>query len=171
MWWTGLIFAALWVAGCSSAKPPAQEVPEPPDPHKVLADQWAKGSYQVETASANLTDLHDDLSQAAKQSTGEQRESLLDVGDAVSSVGQQIAEFANAPSEAEIDKDFASADEDRLRAIKQINEALTETHEAVDLAKELPPDVAEAVTANLDEAARSLEDAIKAFGGQVKAPG
>jgi|GEM_PF-1842856 len=165
-----MLVASVWMAGCSASKPAADVVPEPPDARQVLAEQWAKGSYQVEAASANLADLHDDLSEAAKQSKGEQRESLLDVGDAVGSVGQQIAEFANAPSKEEILKDFASADEDRLRAIKEINEALVETHEAMDLAKELPADVAEAVTSNLDEAGHSLEDAIKAFGGQVKPP-
>jgi hypothetical protein len=92
------------------------------------------------------------------------------VADAVESVGQQIAEFAETPTEQELKQDFAKADEDRLRAIKTLNESTVETREAMDLANQLEPELADAIGANLDEAAKAQEAAILAFGGKIKVP-
>jgi len=171
--WMFAVVAAVSLTGCQSASPSgaglassAAEV----DPVEILAGQWEKGSYQVEAATTVLADLKDDLATAAKSAKGETKESLLDVADAVESVGQQIAEFAETPTEQELKQDFAKADEDRLRAIKTLNESTVETREAMDLANQLEPELADAIGANLDEAAKAQEAAILAFGGKIKVP-
>jgi hypothetical protein len=170
------LLPAVWLGclvGCQSASPsgngPASSAAEG-DPTVILAEQWEKGSYQVEAATTVLADLKDDLATAAKSAKGETKESLLDVADAVESVGQQIAEFAEAATEQEIKQDFSKADEDRLRAIKTLNESTVETREAMDLANQLEPELADAIGANLDEAAKAQEAAILAFGGAIKVP-
>lgn len=173
----GAVISSIW--GCGPKKsdtvyePPSETSysAEPTNPDEAVATQLREGSVQMAAASDSLASALQEAKRVSSSLKGDAHEAAQDIVDFLDDAGESIAEAAaDPPSEAEVKKDFASADDLRKKRIQDGNEAYKSIEQALGTLEGLRAGIdglqtlGDLITLTLDD----LGDAIEALGGKVE---
>ncbi len=167
------------VAEAATPGPSAIATPSlPADPNEALHEQLSSGHFQL---SATLDSIQEALKlakQIKKDAKGTIAEAMADVVDRIDSCGSTLSEhIEDAPGVADVKKDFAKYDDQRIKTIDDVNDTIAELKEVKGMVAGLTgdtPDLEDEITKLAALIAQAMDDAegtLKAFGGKEQLPG
>ncbi|MGV3617575.1 MAG: hypothetical protein ACO1SV_19795 [Fimbriimonas sp.] len=154
------------------------EAAAPKDGPTALQEQLRGGAYQIDAAMGAMERAMNVVRPLAQDKPDETREALQTIADMLDSAAATIVEFNDAPTLEAVREDFKAADDKRLKAIEEADDARQEVEQAKGvvtdlLSSEPPADVLaqlNQIDDAIEEALDALEAAIEAFGGKVSDP-
>jgi hypothetical protein len=154
------------------------EAAAPKDEPTTLQEQLRGGAYQIDAAMGGMERVMNVVRPLAQDKPDETREALQTIADMLDSAAATIVEFNDAPTLDSVRSDFKAADDRRLKAIEEADDARQEVEQAkgvvTDLLGSEPPADVLAQLKQIDDAIEetldALEAAIEAFGGKVSDP-
>ncbi len=149
-------------------------------PEGKLHDQLSSGSFQAEASVSSITvafGTAELLSKSLKQ--GEASVAVLDVVEVLNFCGKSMTELIDdSPEVAEIKKNFAKFDDQRIKAVEVANDCLHDLDEANGILDSLKPDLNGDALGDLTllqtQIAEAMDDVIgtiEGYGGKVEPVG
>ncbi|MCC6404266.1 MAG: hypothetical protein IT207_09690 [Fimbriimonadaceae bacterium] len=177
-----LVVVLLGLAGCNRKEkslvytPPANEKygADPSDPDLALYEQLRSGSVQMAAVAQTLSEVRDTATGLRGNLGGDAEEALSDILSVLDSVGATVTDLAvDPPTQAQVSRDFAAADDQRKKAIQEGSDAYVELSEAYGMSKSLEEAYPDFIKLSdlLAIAQGDLTEAVQAFGGQIVSVG
>lgn len=155
--------------------------PKEAEPEAPLAGQDTETTPEAKTAAAlragavslgglleTLEEVQTALDKVREGATPELKDGLDEIEEMMASAADAAAEYkTDAPDAAAVKADFAKFDDQRLKAITELNDALVDLRSARGTAESIAEELetVRSLADILGLAVTDLEDAIKAFGG------
>lgn len=179
--------AALALVGCHSGKQTVASAATPStatlspsapaDPNEALRSELSSGIYQL---GATLDSVQAALEQAKtidKDAKADFKQAMDDIVDRLNSCGSTLADYNDEPPSLEtVAKDFKKYDDQRLKAIDDVNDTVTELKEIKGMVSgvagtsDATEDQLTKLAALVDQALEDASGTLDALGGKVQLP-
>lgn len=160
------------VAGCgqkgSEPEAPLAGQDTETSPEAKTAASLRAGSVSLDGLLETLQETQSEIVKLKADASPELKEGLIEIEEMMASAADAAAEFkVEPPTEQQVKADFATFDDQRLKAITELNDALVDLRSAQGTAASIAEEFEKygPLADLLGLAVSDLEDAIKAFGG------